>query len=64
MYGKQVEQFLSLILNIIDFPKIKVEQINTVNYIITLLEYYPKIDKFLRISKVIDTNSSLEDQDK
>ena len=64
MHGEQIEQYLQLIPNIIRFLQTKLAPTMTLSHIITLLTYYPLLDKFLRITKVIDTNSSLEEQDK
>ena len=62
MHGEQIDSFLDLIPKIADFLKVNFEPTEQLNNILHLLQYYPPIDSFLRISQVIDTNLSSENQ--
>jgi len=62
MHGEQIEQFISLIPEVIDFLKTKLIRTKTLNSLIDVLIFYPRINKFLRITKVIDANESQEVQ--
>jgi len=63
MHGEQIEAFINLIPVIMNFMKESFELTSELNSIIEMLETYPLIDKFLRITKVIDTNADLKTQE-
>ena len=56
MHGQQINDFISLMPQIISFFQQNLEESSVVNSIIQLLHYYPKIDSFIRISKVLNNN--------
>jgi len=62
IHGEQIEQFLWLVLFVINFFSVQVEQTSISKAIIDLLKYYPPINQFLQITKVIDKSSSIEIQ--
>ena len=62
MHGEQIEQFILLIPEVIEFLKTKLTRTKTLNSLIDVLTFYLQINKFLQITKVIDANESQEVQ--
>ena len=62
MHEEQIEQFLHLVPFVAHFFSTEVEQTSISKATLDILKYYPAIDQFLRITKVVDTSSSIEIQ--
>ena len=62
MHGEQIESFIILTPAITNFMKQSFELTSKLNSFIEMLETHPLIDKFLRITRVIDTNADLNTQ--
>ena len=52
MHSEEIEQFLYLVLKIIEFLKEEFKNSYQIQYVIKLLHYYLLLSSFLRISKV------------
>ena len=61
IHGEQINQFITLMPLIKSFIIKHLEATTTVNAIISILDTYPKIDAFLRISYVIDADAYEKD---